>query len=121
MDCTQSVSAALPYPFSSCLLSLSSSYPPSLLSRSKSTSDTLSWIWHGPRGFEGASVVVDYYLMGGCRVGKSRIVEVASFKGVARERAAIGVPSYVVRNRSHPHKAAGTGFVSCSLRKVGVH
>lgn len=68
-----------------------------------------------------ASVVVDYCLMGGCQVGKSRIVKVASFKGVARERAAIGVPSCVVTNRSHPYKAAATGFASCSLRKVGVH
>jgi hypothetical protein len=68
-----------------------------------------------------ASVVVDYCLMGGSRVGKSRIVKVASFKGVAREKAAIGVPCCVVTNRSHPHKATGTGFVSCLLRRVGVH
>ena len=68
-----------------------------------------------------ASVIVDYYLMGGYRVGKSRIIKVASFKGVVRERAAIGVPNCVVKNRSHPYKAAATGFVSCSLRKVGVH
>jgi hypothetical protein len=58
-----------------------------------------------------ASVVVDC-LMGGCRLGKSRIVEVASSKGVAREMAAIGAPSYVVKNRSHPHKVAVAGFAS---------
>ena len=68
-----------------------------------------------------ASVVVDYCLMGGCRVGKSHIIEEASFKGVARGRAIIKAPSCVVRNRSHQHKVAATGFASCSLRKVGVH
>jgi hypothetical protein len=59
--------------------------------------------------------------MGGCLVGKSHIIEVASFKGVTREGAAIGEQSYVARNHNHPHKAAVIGFVSCSLRMVGVH
>ena len=58
--------------------------------------------------------------MGDCQVGKSHIIEVASFKGVTREGAAIGVPSYVVRNHNRPNKAAVIGFVSCSLRMVGV-
>lgn len=60
-------------------------------------------------------------LMGDCLVGKSHIIEVASFKEVTREGAAIGVPSFVVRNHNHPHKATVIGFVSCSLRMVGVH
>jgi hypothetical protein len=60
-------------------------------------------------------------LMGGYLVGKSRIVKGASFKGVIGERAATREQSFWVKNRNHRDKAAATGFVSCSLRKVGVH
>jgi hypothetical protein len=68
-----------------------------------------------------SAAVIAGCLMGGYLVGKSRIVKRASFKGVIKERAAIKELSFWVKNRNHLHKAAATGSVSYSLRKVGVH
>jgi hypothetical protein len=70
-----------------------------------------------------ASVVVTVAdcLMEGCLEGKSHIIEKASFKEVTREMAAIGVLSFLVKNRSLQHKVVVISFINCSLRKVEVH